>query len=131
MQLQEAAPDAPLTWDSKVDKFDKRLTLFRKQIASQRAGRGNGPDVVVEAELQSMSLFEFNFKYYYGKGNRLFRTGGVCLMVTPSFSADSSVWRFPAAFVVLDLFLVDFKIVLIFLRTCSWYFYVSESVLVR
>ena len=32
-EMRKAAPDDPVVWDSRVDKFDKRLALLRKQYS--------------------------------------------------------------------------------------------------
>jgi hypothetical protein len=86
-ELQGASDDAPLTWDSKVDKFDKRLSSMRK-VARPRRDDGSS---VSELEIRAVSLYEFYCKYYFGRGGRPYNGGGSCIMVTPSFSAECSV----------------------------------------
>ena len=73
--------DEPVHYDSKVDKFNKRLQLVRKQIES-------GIEEVTAAELQHVSLYEFWWKYFVERGRVKRSTRPVCLMVTPSYSAD-------------------------------------------
>ena len=71
----------PVHYDSKVDKFNKRLQLVKKQIQA-------GIEDVSEAELQHVSLYEFWWKYFVDRGRVKRSTRPVCLMVTPSYSAD-------------------------------------------
>ena len=80
-QLRDAGEDAPVVWDSKVDKFNKRLELVTKQIK-------DGIEDVSAAELQHLSMYEFWWKYYVDRGRVKRSTRPVCLMVTPSYSAD-------------------------------------------
>ena len=79
--LKDKPADEPVHYDSKVDKFNKRLQLVRKQRAS-------GVEDVTEQELRDLSLYEFWWKYTVDRVRvrRVPRTS--CLMVTPSFSAD-------------------------------------------
>ena len=70
-----------LHYDSKVDKFNKRLELVTKQIS-------DGIKDVSAAELQHLSMYEFWWKYYVERGRVKRSTRPVCLMVTPSYSAD-------------------------------------------
>ena len=54
-ELAFSPDDAPVSWDSKVDQFDKRLGLVRQQFAKH--------DMVVrqrwEREVRDVSLYEF------------------------------------------------------------------------
>ena len=74
--------DEPITYDSKVDKFNKRLAILRAQ---NRGVRNPG---ITEAEIRDVSLFEFYWKFYVHR-NRIHRSlRPTALMVTPSISAD-------------------------------------------
>ena len=70
-------PECPATWDSKVDKFDKRRALVA----------GKKRCAVGAEEVEHVSLYEFYDKFYVSRGHlcRSFRP--VCLTVTPSFGA--------------------------------------------
>ena len=59
--LKDKPADEPVHYDSKVDKFNKRLQLVRKQRAS-------GVEDVTEEELRDLSLYEFWWKYTVEKG---------------------------------------------------------------
>ena len=58
--IQEQGPDEPVTWDSKVDKFDKRLSLVRRQF-----GRGSKqqPGLELERAIRCTSMHEFYCNY--------------------------------------------------------------------
>ena len=71
----------PVHHDSRVDRFNKRLQLVRKQ-------RGARYLEVSEAEVRDLSLYEFWWKYTVYKGRVKRSTRPVCLMVTPCYSAD-------------------------------------------
>jgi len=73
--------DAPVHYDSKVDKFNKRLQLVRRQIEQ-------GDSSVTEKEVRDLSLYEFWWKYTVDRGRVKKSTLPVCLMVTPCYSAD-------------------------------------------
>jgi hypothetical protein len=88
-ELAGASDDAKLTWDSKVDKFDKRLSSMRRVPRARRAA--DDGSVVSELEIRFVSLYEFYCKYYFGQHGRPYKGGGSCIMVTPSFSAECSV----------------------------------------
>jgi len=79
--LKEAPADTPVHYDSRVDKFNKRLQLVRKQIA-------HGDGSIQEAEVRDVSLYEFWWKFAVYRGRVKRSTRPVCLMVTPCFSAD-------------------------------------------
>ena len=70
-----------VVYDSKVDKFDKRLELLRLN------GCGANHDIRPD-ELRDLSLYEFTWKYYVCRGKIFRNTKDVAIMVTPSFSAD-------------------------------------------
>ena len=79
--LKDADEDAPVHYDSRVDKFNKRLHLVRKQ-------RGMGDESITEDEVRHVSLYEFWWKFVVYRGRVKRSSGPVCLMVTPHFSAD-------------------------------------------
>ena len=66
---QEQGPDEPVTWDRKVDQFDKRLSLVRRQFRreAQREER-----LAWEKAARGVPLYEFWFKYDV-RGGRLQR----------------------------------------------------------
>lgn len=73
--------DEPVHYDSRVDKFNKRLQLVRRQ-------RDLRDDSITEEEVRNVSLYEFWWKYAVYKGRVRRSARPVCLMVTPCFSAD-------------------------------------------
>ena len=86
---EEPGEDVALTWDSKVDKFDKRLLLVRKRSAREGQAEERRE---WEAEVKDVSLYEFWWKYYV-KENRVQRCNlerPVALMVTPALRADAA-----------------------------------------
>ena len=80
-QMIGKGDDEPVHYDSRVDKFNKRLQLVRQQ-------RARGDASVTEEEIRDTSLFEFFWKYSLHKGRVRKSARPVCLMVTPCFSAD-------------------------------------------
>ena len=68
-------------YDSRVDKFNKRLQLVRKQ-------RGNGDESIAEEDVRALSLYEFWWKFLVYRGRVKWSMRRVCVMATPSFSAD-------------------------------------------
>ena len=80
-QLKEN-PDGPVHWDSRVDLFDDRRAHLAAMHRKKQA-RDLG-----EEELRDLSLYEFYCKFRM-HGRRITRAGKtVCLMPTPSISAD-------------------------------------------
>ena len=80
--VKDLDDDEDVRYDSKLDKFDKRLAIVRAQ------NRGKRRVDVSEEELRDVSLYEFYWKYYV-KYNRICRSNRpVALMVTPGVSAD-------------------------------------------
>merc|ERR1712080_730924 len=77
----EDKEDVPVHYDSRVDKFNKRLELVRLQ-------QGKGDESVSLKEVRNVSLFEFWWKYSVCKGRVRRSMRPVCLMVTPCFGAD-------------------------------------------
>ena len=73
--------DGPATWDSKVDKFDKRRALL---AADKRR-------VIKASEIEHVSLYEFYDKFYVSRGHLCRSSRPVCLTVIPSFGADCAV----------------------------------------
>ena len=82
-ECQEQGEDEPVTHLSKVDLFDDRLAILRKRESTRRV-----PSIITEAELRDLSLYEFYYKYNVWRGNISVSQRRICLMVTPSFSAD-------------------------------------------
>ena len=79
--LKDKGEEEPVTWDSKIDHFDKRLSIVRKQ-------RELGDLSIAEEEIRDVSLYEFYWKFYV-KNKKVRRSASTpCLMVTPSFGAD-------------------------------------------
>ena len=78
-ELRDKGEEEPVHYDSRVDKFNKRLQLVRKQRA---AGVLN----VTEEEVRDLSLFEFYWKYAVFKG-RVKRGAG-------QLESTGSVWLF-------------------------------------
>jgi len=81
-QLRDAGDDATVLHESKVDKFDKRLQLLN------RTAKGDSKALAMADELRYMSLYEFAWKFYVNRGRLCRSLRPVCIMVTPSFSAD-------------------------------------------
>jgi hypothetical protein len=76
-----------VSWDSKVDKFDKRLALVRKQFAK------DGPLVLaeMEASVRETSLYEFFWKYYVTQKRVVPANQTWALMVTPAMAASCAL----------------------------------------
>ena len=74
---------AAVHWDSRVDKFNKRLELVRACYKDRPTELRDW-----EAEVKEVSLYEFFWKYNVFKGSVKRCARPVALMVTPSFSAD-------------------------------------------
>ena len=81
--LKDASPDEPVHEDSRVDKFNKRLQLVRRQFKHDAVQRD-----AWEREVRDVSLYEFWWKYSVYKGTLKRSNRAVCLMVTPAYSAD-------------------------------------------
>ena len=79
--LKDAPDTAYVHHDSKIDKFDKRLEIVEKQ-------RARGDLSIAVEEVRNVSMYEFWWKFRMERGKLLRSTKPVCLMVTPSFSAD-------------------------------------------
>ena len=82
--LRAADDDAPITWDSKVDKFDARKDLVERPKSKRQRS-----DITVD-EVKDTSLYEFYWKFCQMRGRLLRAPSTKVLMVTPSFSADSA-----------------------------------------
>ena len=82
--IDEQDQDQPISYDSKVDKFDRRLETLRKQ------NRGLRDPAITEAEIRDVSLYEFYWKFMHARGQLAKAPGTAVLMVTPAFSADSA-----------------------------------------
>ena len=87
MESGGGGDDAPVSWDSKVDKFDKRLALVRKQFAK------DGPLVLaeMEASVRETSLYEFFWKYYVTQKRVVPANQTWALMVTPAMAASTAL----------------------------------------
>ena len=77
----EDKENEPVHYDSRVDKFNKRMELVQTQW-------DKGDTSVLPAEVKNLSMYEFWWKYSMWKGRLKRATRGVCLMVTPAYSAD-------------------------------------------
>jgi len=86
-ELSHEGEDAVLTWDSKVDKFNKRLALVHKQYPRPRQ-QAEREELL--KELRDMSMYEFYCKYYVSRGRICRSRKPVAIMVTPSMSADAA-----------------------------------------
>ena len=73
--------NTPVHYDSRVDRFNKRLQLVRQQL-------DRGVTDVTEDDVRHVSLYEFWWKFSVYRGRVRKATRPVCLMVTPSYSAD-------------------------------------------
>ena len=81
--MRDAGPETPVHWDSRVDKFNKRLELVRKQFKDRPEERGRW-----ESEVRDVSLYEFWWKYAVYRGALKRGSRAACIMVTPCYSAD-------------------------------------------
>ena len=79
--LQGGGPDEPVHYDSRVDKFNKRLQFVRRQFKGEELTNW-------EEEVRDVSLYEFYWKYCFYRGKLKRSATDVCLMVTPAYSAD-------------------------------------------
>ena len=79
--LQDKEDDELVHYDSKIDKFNMRLSLVRKQ-------REDGDLSIAEAEVRDVSLYEFYWKFFVRRGKVRRSTRSVCIMVTPAYGAD-------------------------------------------
>ena len=90
-ELAFSSDDAPVSWDSKVDKFDKRLGLVRQQFAKH--------DLAVrqrwEREVRDVSLYEFFWKYNLSRGRLYVSKSPAAIMVTPAVSGNSAAADHP------------------------------------
>ena len=64
MYSRTLLPTTPVHYDSKLDKFDNRLQIFRRQYASD-LGKFSKE---VEEKVKYVSLYEFWWKYAYYRG---------------------------------------------------------------
>ena len=83
-EMQSSAPDEPVTYKSRVDLFDERLKLLREQAQRRKQSATD----ILEEEIKNVSFYEFFWKYYVSRGIIKRCTTDVCLMVTPTLSAD-------------------------------------------
>ena len=85
-ELAGAYDNAPVSWDSKVDKFDKRLSLVRQQfMKSERSVRERW-----EMEVRDVSLYEFYWKYVVSRGRVYISKTSPAIMVTPAISSNAA-----------------------------------------
>ena len=80
-KVHELRDDAPVVWESKVDKFDKRQELVERKAARQRSH-------ISLDEVRDTSLYEFWWKFKQVRGQLVRASDQRVLMVTPGFSAD-------------------------------------------
>ena len=92
--LLDLAPGQPAVWDSKVDKFNKRLQLLRRARGKPRGlavvtgGNVAEEETRMDDMIRDVSLYEFYSKYEF-RGQCIFRrVAPIALQVTPGFSAD-------------------------------------------
>jgi len=86
-QMQNAGPDAEISWRSKVDKFDERLCLLRRQFPRPEQ---DPLRLHWEGLIRDTSLQEFYWKYNVYRGRLHKTTQDVCIMVTPAVSAAAA-----------------------------------------
>ncbi len=73
-----------VVWDSKLDKFDQRLSLLRQGLARSSAQERSE----WEGFVRDVSMHEFYWKYYF-VGRKVKKSShAVALQITPSFSAE-------------------------------------------
>ena len=84
-----------LTYDSKADKFDKRLSLVREawRGSHRREDRGAGGAArealaATERSIRDVSFYEFYSKHYWKRNQVKTRAVLAALQVAPAFSAD-------------------------------------------
>jgi hypothetical protein len=83
--LKELQPGQPAVWDSKTDKFNKRLHWLRKSFPKELSAEMREAK---EVHMRDLSLYEFWSKYDV-RGQRVCpRAAAVALQVTPGYSAD-------------------------------------------
>jgi len=85
--MSKAGPDDEIAYSSKIDRFDERLGLLRKQYPrpEQDALRQYWEHLV-----RDTSLYEFCWKYSTRSSKIAKMTQDVCLMVTPALCASSA-----------------------------------------
>ena len=86
---------AALTYDSKADKFDKRLSLVREawRGSHRREDRAAGSAArgalaAAERSIRDVSFYEFYSKHYWKRSQVKTRAVLAALQVAPGFSAD-------------------------------------------
>jgi hypothetical protein len=87
MERDGGGDDAPVSWESKVDKFDKRLAITRKQFAKD----GDAKLAEMEACVRDTSLYEFFWKYYVTRCRLVPANQTWALMVTPRMAASCAL----------------------------------------
>ena len=75
-----------MSWESKVEKFDQRLALVRKQYGKA----SKEVQDTEEGRIRDLSLYEFYWKYYVHRGRIVEANQTWALMVTPSMPASSA-----------------------------------------
>ena len=88
-QLEGCGENAPVEWESRLDHFDNRLQLVRRQHRGQSAAAVSARRAA-EAEVRDVSLYEFYDKHSVNRGRVRTPPNSVALMVTPAFSADAA-----------------------------------------
>ena len=97
-EMEGASADAPVAWESKVDKFNKRLRLVRAQCLPKEENLGKVSGKRLEEmkehaedwqkKVQYTSLYEFNCKYYVSRNRVCRHAATAAVMVTPGLSGE-------------------------------------------
>ena len=85
-----------MTYDSKADKFDKRLSLVRqawrgshrREDRKDAGGEARLALASIENPISDVSFYEFYSKYYWKRSPVKKRAQPVALQIAPNFSAD-------------------------------------------
>ena len=82
----ENPAERTVAWESKLDKFDKRLALVRGTCDQSRCDADARSEW--EEAVKHVSTYEFFWKFVIWRNRLRFQGQDVALMVTPAFSAD-------------------------------------------
>ena len=83
-----------LTWDSRVDKFDKRLAMIRQgwrgdwRRDERRGENARSAPLSKESIVRHVSMYEFFSKHFFKRCKLMNHERLVALQVLPAFSAD-------------------------------------------
>ena len=86
MDRDGGGDEAAVTWESKIDKFNRRGPLVRKQY--EKEGRAKVAEML--AAVRDTSLYEFFWKYYVHRDKLHAANQAWALMVTPGMAASSA-----------------------------------------